>query len=141
MRIAPVLSLTVLLLGSQPVLAQATLGELLEQGGKRLDKAEVQALLVGATLSGPTTMGGDVRLEVKADGSVSGNIRGVRSYGVMGTWKLEDDARFCTDLNSVGARPTQLSSCNHYYRRGNDYFAADAASTPDTQVRPRQVSR
>jgi hypothetical protein len=67
---------------------------LLEQGGKRLDKAEVQALLVGATLAGPTTTGGDVRLEVKADGSLSGNIRAVRSFGVMGTWKLEEDGRF-----------------------------------------------
>lgn len=130
-----------LLLLSQAAVAQATLGELLEQGGKRLERAEVQALLVGATLAGPTTMGGDVRLEVKADGSLSGNIRGVRSYGVMGTWKLEDDGRFCTDLTSAGSRPVQFASCNHYYRRGNEFFAADAASTPETPVRPRQVSR
>ena len=130
-----------LLLGSQMAMAQANLGELLEQGAKRLDKAEVQALLVGATLSGPTTTGGDVRLEVKADGSLSGNIRGVRSYGVMGTWKLEDDGQFCTDLTSAGSRSMQIASCNHYYRRGRDYFAVDAAATPDTLVRRREVSR
>lgn len=141
MRIPSVLSAATLLLGSQAVLAQANLGELLEQGGRRLDKAEVQALLVGATLSGPTTTGGDIRLEVKADGSLSGNIRSVRSVGVTGTWKLEDDARFCTDLTSAGPRPTQLTSCNHYYRRGTDFFVADAASTSETPVRPRQVSR
>lgn len=130
-----------LLLGSQLALAQATLGELLEQGGKRLDKAEVQALLVGATLAGPTTTGGDVRLEVKADGSLSGNMRTIRSFGVMGTWKLEEDGRFCTDLSSGGSRPVQIAACNHYYRKGNEYFVADAQSTPETPVRRREVSR
>ena len=81
MTMCSMLAGATLLLGSQLALAQATLGELLEQGGKRLDKAEVQALLVGATLAGPTTTGGDVRLEVKADGSLSGNMRTIRSFG------------------------------------------------------------
>ena len=82
-----------------------------------------------------------VRLEVKADGSLSGNMRTIRSFGVMGTWKLEEDGRFCTDLSSGGSRPVQIAACNHYYRKGNEYFVADAQSTPETPVRRREVSR
>lgn len=131
-----------LLLASTSALAEATLGELLEAGARRLEKAEVEALLVGATLSGPTDSGGDVRLEVRADHSLSGTLRvTIRSIGVTGSWKLEDDGRFCTDLGSSGPRPIQVTACNHYYLRGKDVFVADAAATATTTVRPRTISR
>ena len=62
-------------LTSTGALAQTTVGELLDLGGKKLSKEEVVTALSGVELSGPTKKGGIFHIDYRADGSYSGNDR------------------------------------------------------------------
>ena len=63
------------LLGTTFATAQSTLGELLDAGAKKLSAQEFKSEVVGSTLTGPSRTGGQVNLEYKPDGLVSGNVQ------------------------------------------------------------------
>jgi hypothetical protein len=120
----------------------ANLGELLDKGAKRLDAAELKALLTGATISGnpykgPTTF----ELTFVADGNATGRIYGLRvdaSPAMAGTWLVNEQGQICTQLvaNAFGG----LKSCSSYYSLNNVYYAAQSDERTAI-VRMRTIKR
>jgi hypothetical protein len=105
---------TLTFLGASMASAQefANLGELLDKGGKRLDAAELRALLTGATTSG-TLLGGrfDVETTYANDGKMSGRFWGgsfppfFRERGVSMSRGNSASTGWRTSARSVSSSP------------------------------------
>jgi hypothetical protein len=110
-----------------PTYAQqpSTVGELLDKGGKWLNKDEVAKLVTGATISGLQVGRPDVKFHVieKADGSVSGGATWPgASTLVSGTWSINELGQHCSDLtNSAGAK---IQGCFYYLSLDGRFYVA-----------------
>jgi hypothetical protein len=124
--------------------AQATVGEVLDAGGKKLAKDELMKLIAGATVSGQTQSGGQFQTEYKSDGTFTGTLQNQQMKGVarFGTWTIDDAGSFCTDTNSrstYGAR--QDKSCGYFYKVGEKYFVALDSDERGTRVLERVIKK
>ena len=119
-----------------------TLGEMLDRGGRKLDKTEMRQLVPGATMSGAQT--GNTSTTFKniysAGGSVSGDAwsRGAWFTKVSGTWTINEAGQLCQDL--VNSQNSRFGACQNYYVLGSTYYTAggDARSQP---VNERTITR
>lgn len=125
-------------------LAQSTLGELLAAGGKQLSKEEVLGTLRGASVSGPTAAGGEVQIDWKENGSVSGymtNATGSRG-AIFGTWMVDDAGKVCRDIEIRFRPSTQVKDCFPVYRLADQiYVPATLSSAPSVPLLKRTVKR
>jgi len=105
--------------------AQATVGEVLDAGGKKLAKVELVKLIAGATVSGQTQGDGQIQLDIKADGTFTGmmtqNQEMTGNSGRFGTWTVDDAGLFCTD-NTAYINGASSKNCVYYYVLGDKYF-------------------
>jgi hypothetical protein len=131
---------------SAGAIAQTTVGEVLDGGGKKLTKDEMVKLVSGANVSGPTAGGGQFQSDYKADGTFTGTMQTANMKGGarFGTWNVNDAGALCTDITttivtSSGAR--QDKSCGYYYRLGDKYFVALESDERGTRVLERTVKR
>lgn len=135
-----------LFLGASMAVAQepANLGELLDKGAKRLDAAELKALLTGATVSGMTLRPGSrIGFEVTyaSDGKSSGRLWGLHvdaAPGMSGTWTIDEQGQLCTNTVTMAFGTT--SACIHFYRLNDAYYAA-ASNERSAFVRTRTIKR
>jgi hypothetical protein len=122
----------------------AKLGELLDKGGKRVEGAELKALLAGATTIG-TTFGGqlDIELTWADDGKVNGRFWGghpeMRPL-INGTWKINDEGKNCIDLVPQANQIPPIKGCGYWYSLNNAYYVA-ASEDRGAPVRPRKIKR
>jgi hypothetical protein len=134
-------------LGSTAAVAQNTLGELLDAGGKKLSKEEVATTFSGAQVTGITSGGGQQELAYKADGSISGNMVTAqgKSVGIVGTWKVDDRGRLCTESTQSGMRGTlragQGESCNFYFVNLEQHYAASSDSDRASPILKRTIKK
>ena len=124
-------------------LAQAptTVADLLSGGGKRLTSDEVRSLLSGATESGPQIGLPQVNFEAthKTDGTTTGWALGPNvDVKVSGTWKVDDQGRFCRDL--VNTRGQKVQGCAFYFVREGTYYASPA-DAGNERVYKREIKR
>jgi uncharacterized protein DUF995 len=130
---------------SASVAAQSTVGEVLDAGGKKLNKDELVKLIAGANVSGQTQGGGQFQTEYKADGTFTGTMQSQQMKGVarFGTWTVDDAGSFCTEITSSrgasGAR--QDKSCGYYYKIGDKYFVGFDSEDRGTRVLERAVKK
>jgi len=134
-------------LGCQPSITYAqqpsTVGDILDRGGKRLTKDEVQRLYSGSTVSG--TQGGDnpdttFKNTYSANGSVNGDAwrKGTWFTKISGTWSTNDSGQFCSDLtNSQGGK---ITGCSYYFLLAGRYYSARTVDR-SAPVNKRQFSR
>src|SRR6478735_762372 len=92
-----------LLLLPLPAFAQSlTLGNLLDQGARKLTTDEIRALYSGATASGTQTGHPDVTFQNKhsPNGTVTGDAwrNGVWFGKTSGSWSVNNSGQFCYDL-------------------------------------------
>jgi len=135
-----------LFLGVSMAVAQepANLGELLDKGGKRLDAAELRALLTDATVSGMTLRPGSrIGFEVTyaSDGKSSGRLWGLpvdAAPGTSGAWTIDEQGQFCTNTVTMAFGTT--SACTYFYRLNDAYYAA-ASNERSAFVRTRTIKR
>jgi hypothetical protein len=120
-------------LGSGAAMAQSTLGELLDAKAEKLGKDEVQATIVGATVSGPIPGGMNIEAEYKADGTYAGSYQnpsggqgGGRAGGFFGKWTLGDDGKFCTE--GTGGSGKAIGSCAFFFRLDGQLYIAYGSS-------------
>jgi len=119
----------------------ATVGELLDSGGKQLTGGEITKLFAGATIGGPALGQPDVKFQVKyltngtagGEGSSAGG-----STKLSGTWAGNQNNQYCQDLHTEQGMPIQ--GCFYYFTMGNRLFMAqtNGRSAP---VLERQVTR
>jgi len=128
-----ILGATMAALGSGAAMAQSTLGDLIDAKADRLSKEEVQATVVGATLSGPNPGGINIEAEYKADGSYAGTYQnpmggqgGTRAGGFFGKWTLGDDGKFCTE--GTGGNGKAIGSCAFFFRLDGQLYIAYGSS-------------
>jgi hypothetical protein len=112
-------------LSSTTALAQNTVGEMLDAGGKKLSKEEVVAAMVGANISGPTMTGGQLQLDYKADGTFAGNIQEPQggNGGMFGTWTVDDSGLLCAQY-TITMGNQQGKSCVLFFRQADQYYVA-----------------
>lgn len=135
-----------MLFGATTINAQeiANLGELLDKGAKRLDGAEVKALLAGATVRG-TTIGGQLDSETTLadDGKMSGRFWGGHPEmppHFRGTWHVNDQGHQCfegiADARGIG----QFKGCSRWYSL-NDAYYISVSDDRSAVVRMRKIKR
>jgi hypothetical protein len=114
-------------LNSTTVLAQNTVGELLDAGGKKLSKDEVVAAIVGGNSSGPTRTGGQAQLNYKADGTFAGTIQSSqgKNGGMFGTWTVDDSGQACVEYTITIFGSQQGKSCAFFFRQADQYYVGD----------------
>jgi hypothetical protein len=121
----------------------STVGDVMDKGGRKLTKEEVQKLFSGATVSGfqggkfPNTR---FRNQTSPNGSVSGDAwhGDVWFTKISGTWSVNDAGQFCQDLrNDQGYK---IMGCFFYYSIGDRFYAA-AGTERSMPVDARQFVR
>ena len=134
-------------LGSTGAVAQNTLGELLDAGGKKLSKEEVVTTFSGAQVTGLTSGGGQQELAYKADGSVSGSMQLAKGggVGIVGTWKVDDKGRLCTESTQSGLRGSLRAGndevCNFYFVSSDQHYAAKSDSDRSSPILKRTIKK
>lgn len=136
-----------LLLGAPMANAQEpkTLGELLDKGAKRLDAAEMKALVTGATTKG-TTSGGRLDMETtfSADGTAAGRFWG--GHPEMpplynGTWSINEQGQLCIDLMAAERSIGRMKGCGWWYSLNGVYYVSFGSEERTSVVRSRKVTR
>ena len=140
------LTATLAALASGLVLAQGTVGELLDAGGRQLTKEDVLATLVGANVSGANAGGAFMELTYKGDGTVAGSILSAHALGrggpVWGTWTVDENGKVCRDVKITILDSRQVQNCAFFFRLSHDYYATRHGSSDRTeQVLKRTIKR
>jgi hypothetical protein len=129
-------------LWSTSAVAQSTLGELLDAGGKKLSKEEVRTVLSGARVTGPSTTGAATEYTYKADGSFSGNLKTSADWatGVVGTWSVDESGKLCArwtlTKNSKG-----FDGCFFYFANRDQYYLSESDSNRASPVYKRTINK
>ena len=123
-------------------LAQATLGELLDAGARKLAGDGFRTEIVDAAVSGPSRSGGSVEFVYRGDGRFSGRVAPAdgRGAGVVGTWAIDANGRVCVDFALVATDRTS-SSCGYFFKLGETFFASESDSDRSAAVLTRVVRR
>src|SRR5476651_1030135 len=108
----------------------ATVRALIEKGGKKLTKEQLTTLFAnGATVTGIVAQNPRRKFynTFNKDGSLAGrstDIMGQNSYGLLGTWSINDEGQFCTPRVSVassGNDATPKPPCTFYFVLDSSY--------------------
>jgi hypothetical protein len=123
----------------------ANLGELLDKGAKRLDAAEMKALIPGATTKG-ATIGGRLDMETTfaAEGTAAGRFWG--GHAEMpplynGTWNINDQGQLCIDFMAAERSIGRMKGCGWWYSLNGVYYIAGGSEDRGAVVRSRKVTR
>jgi len=136
--------LMIAMLVAPTALAQSTLGEVLDAGGKMLSSAEFRQEVVGRPVSG---MAAGTRLELfyVDDGRLSGAgfrtilggaTGGANTFAISGSWNVDSNQRVCTSL-----RVDLPAQCQYWFKEGDIYFLSDSDWDRQTKVVRRSVNR
>ena len=134
--------LLTLLAGSVTCFAQSNVGELQQQGGKKLSAEETKQLHAGGvTLKGQSPGGNPLAQTLKADGSVSGNLQArIGTAGVGGIWKIDDAGKLCISVTIYGGPGGKIDTCAFIWQMADKYFSAEA-DDPATKVQAHVLQR
>ena len=111
--------------------AQSTLGDLLDQGARKLSAAEVLAL--GDVRILRQAADADAFMTLRADGTLVGMVHNKQGHGsseAVGTWRVDANGRRCADV-SLPAFQMTMQQCGYAFRLGGEIFfaASDADRT------------
>jgi hypothetical protein len=116
----------VMFLGPGAAYGQSTLGEVLDKGGRKLNRGELTTLLPGASSSGLNGDGHHLHVSYKADGTMSGSMTFNsgqffgRTVGLFGNWNLEEDGKVCAQVRSTSGPQSTL--CSYMFRLGDEVY-------------------
>ncbi len=137
-------------------IAQRTLGEVLDAGGKVISAEEFEAEIAQRIVVGPTPAGGHLEILYGTNGVLSGtgtipyaSARLVDKAEVSGVWTIDAAGKVCTTarfrVEGGGPGPAQLNflppRCQVWLRVGDQYFLSDSDSDRSTKVFSRSVKQ
>lgn len=109
--------------------AQETLGELLDLGGRKMSQAELVAALQGTVMSGDSVKlkGGGIRFEYSPDGTVTGVGRTAtgEEFRHSGTWRVDENGHFVRETISMPSGVKKVEE-RFFFKRGDAYYAAES---------------
>jgi len=124
--------------------APVTPAWLKEKGAKMLGKADLEAVLPGATYSDESDRY-VLRYANKPNGAldVSGEPRlggGAQNppWNAVGTWRVSDQGQYCVEFKTM--RGTETKYCMHLWTVGSDYFMT-LGRADDAKGRPAKLSK
>lgn len=116
-------------------LAQTTVGDLLEKGGKQTTKAEIIASMPMRTQSKWPNGQGEEELLFSVDGKITGSATHFQSgtdSPVEGTWTVDETGKFCVPKRfTKWGNSTNL--CWYGFRLGESTFGA-LKTEPDSKL-------
>lgn len=111
---------------SATVLAQSTVGELMEKGGQQFTKAEwLETIPLRIQSKWPNGQG-EEELVFSEDGKITGTGHhyGSRSDSpASGQWKVEDDGKVCTP-KTFTAWNSNTNLCWYFFKLGDSFYGA-----------------
>lgn len=121
---------------------EPSLGALKTQGAQLVSKDDLAALLSGASLTRQLERG-DVHISTLKDGSLNAyfqsKMRNVNQIKGYGTWKVNDDGKYCFDIKwSRGFE--DVSGCRSMYKAGEDYYGA-GSDADDAKLYHYKISK
>lgn len=115
--------------------SQKTLGQVLQEGGKKLSATEVRKLLVGNTFV-RNGRNGQINVDVNPDGRITGYASSMLgSTGIAGTWKILDDGRMCAKYAFTDANIRGVDNCAFQFSGNGKYYLSESDSDPQTRAR------
>lgn len=138
------------------VIAQRTVGEVLDAGGKKLSDAQFNAEITQRLIVGPTPTGGSVQIVYGANGVVAGSgtipnapSRLIDRTQVSGEWNIDAEGRVCAKMQfrteGGGPGPARMDflppRCQVWFKLGPQYFVADTESDRSAKVLVRTLKR
>ena len=123
----------------------ATVGDLLEKGGKKLNRDELSKLLSGAHVSGTSIANPNAKFELtyKTDGTHEGTAMAVHGVGnktqFWGKWSVNEQGETCFETQFRG-QPGTSTGCTSYYVLGGTYYQA-AKDDKSAPVQLREIKR
>jgi hypothetical protein len=134
--------------------AQDRLGELLDAGGKLMSREEIRQELIQRVIVGPTASGGNLEIIYAGNGLIEGRgsnpmfPQGTAAF-LVGDWKIDDSAKFCTNMRSSGSGANPLSPtggvgisrCQFWFKYKEQYFLADSDTDRQARVLVRTVKQ
>jgi hypothetical protein len=124
--------------------AQNSLGELFDMGGKKLSKQEAVAALSGANLSGETRDGAEFQSDYKMDGTYAGSFASPqtkRNGTTFGTWTVDDTGKVCIDGTIRVREVTPQKGCVYYFKNGDQYYISTSDSDRSASVSKRTIKK
>ena len=125
------------------VQAQSTVGELLEKGGRRMTKDEMQAMFPYRVKSQWPNRQGEEDLVLSQDGKITGSgyhFFSKTTSPAEGTWKLEDDGKLCV-AKKFTEWATSTNVCWYAFELGKDYFSSTKAEPDGKLVKAGSITR
>lgn len=119
-------------------MAQSTVGELLDKGGKQWLKADYEGLFPARMQYRWPNGQGEGDLLFTADGQLSGTEHHYASRSespATGTWKLEEDGKFCAPKEMPAWR-SRTNLCWYVFRLADNQYMA---LTPDRDAKLHKV--
>jgi hypothetical protein len=142
------------------VVAQSTLGELLDTGARKLSADEFKQELVQRVIVGPSPTRGSLEVIYTTNGQVAGLGRAPTGTSIssdelriQGEWTIDGDARVCTSMRfsfpsggwhvigaggGVGYLPPR---CQFWFKLGDTYFLSDSDSDRSAKVLSRTLKQ
>jgi len=122
--------------------AQNSLGEILDQGAKKLSPEELKALFSGATVSGTLASGARFSTKYAPDGTHAGILETANfQTGMQGTWKIDGSGKLCTDTRFNSPYVPPASNCNFWFKAADRYFFSASDSDRGSRVEQRNLAR
>jgi hypothetical protein len=109
-----------------PGFAQSTVGELLDKGGKKLVKADYDALAPFRTVYVWPQGGGEGDLVYKPDGTLSGSEYQYSSRSespAVGTWNADDEGKWCIKKHMTTWN-SRTDRCWYTWQLGTDFYGS-----------------
>lgn len=140
MQKCKLLTIAFVLSFSGAVLAQDTVGELLDAGATKASKQNLVSALAGSKVTGITSSGrAEMNIDLKPDGTLSGNLVAKSNGSVSGTigkWWVDDDGKACVDERLI-AWNMDHKECWYTYVLGTQTFR----TISDTEDRGGKVRK
>ena len=143
MRVAKLVLLAAIffIAGAAHSQTQTTVGQLLDQGARKLSSEEVKVLLTGATAYADRGRGVVSKTTFNPDGSASASLQTMDSrVGGRGTWKMEGDGKYCVSLQWTSVYPP-YAGCLYNFKLGEKYFVSESDSERNASAGERTYSR
>jgi len=137
----------------------ATLGQLLNAGGKLLGPQEFKEEVVQRMLVGTLPSGATVEIMYASSGALAGSLlfggqgntsgydfgrRGApQNWPVSGNWRVDDSERICTSLRITGAQGSTIipARCEFWFKVLNTYYVSESDEDRSAKIIARSLKQ
>jgi hypothetical protein len=157
LRFAKLLVMPGLLMWASLVVAQSTVGELLDAGARILTVDEFKQEVVQRAIVGPSQARGTLEVVYTAGGVVQGTASApgtptlARDVNILGQWTIGEGNRVCTSMRMFSQTGTGGSvsgmwgffpaRCQFWFKLGDKYFLSDSDDDRSAKVLSRTIKQ